>query len=240
MALPVIEAPIYSMELPMSKQKIKIRPFLVKEEKMLLTAMAGKEPQEISDIIIQIIQNCTFEKVDVKSLPLLDLEYVLIRLRAYSKGEDFELNVKCKAVVDGKICNHLSTYTENINDIVVDTSKIINSSIKLSDTVGIKLQPPKANLIATLSKANQVSDVTANTLVECIESIWEGDVVNYAKDQSREDMETFVDQLTSPQLEEVKKYIDSLPNIEIVVAHKCEKCGNEETLRVRGLYDFLG
>lgn len=239
MSLPIIEAPIYSLTLPMSKKKIKIRPFLVREEKMLLTAMSEDNPEELADTIIQILNNCTFEKLDVGSISLIDIEYMLIKLRAYSKGETFDINVKCKNEVNGKVCGHISEYEKNVKDIKVDTSGIKNEVIKLSKTVGIKLQPPKANLISVLAKKQKIENITDNTIIDCIESIWDGDNVMLAKDHKIKDLENFVGQLTTIHLEKIKGYINSLPSIEVKLDHKCEKCGNTETLTIKGIYDFL-
>lgn len=239
MTLPIIEAPVYSLTLPMNKKEIKIRPFLVKEEKILIIALASKEPTNISDAIIQIIDNCTFNKIDAKSLSLIDIEFILINLRSYSKGEEFEVNVKCKNVIDNEVCGHVSEYVRNISDIEIDIDNIIDPKIQLTENIGMKLQPPKVNLIKSISELKNNIDISEEGIAGCIESIWENDNVQYAKDQSMEDLVEFVSNLTSPQMEQIKKYIQSLPDIVVKIEHVCKKCGNKEVLTIKGIYDFL-
>lgn len=240
MALPTITAPEYTIHLPISDQDIKVRPFIVKEEKMLLTVMETEERSETADILLQVLNNCTFDKLDIEKLPITDIEYLLLKLRSFSKGEEFEIVVECNNTVDEKRCGHVNTYIKSINDIIIDKSTVVNETIKLTETIGIKLRPPRTVLIKELMGIKSEVDATMTGLLDCIESIWEGEEVMLAKDQSNEDLEAFIDQLTSEQMGEIKKYIDSLPQIEVIVKHKCEKCGNEETLNIGGLYDFLG
>jgi len=245
MALPIINAPEYTITLPISDKEIKVRPFLVKEEKMLLTAMTSEETSEVVDILLQVLRNCTLGQIDIESLPLTDIEFLLLKLRGFSKGEQFEINIICKNIVENENgvkekCGNKTTHSLDINDITVETKGIVNPVIELTDTIGIKLRAPRANLIKELMGIESDVDSSVTGLIECIESIWDGDEVMYTKDYKPEELEAFVDQLAGKQLEKIKTYIDSLPQVGIEVKHKCSKCGHEETLFIRGLYDFLG
>ena len=245
MALPIINVPEYTITLPISNQKIKVRPFLVKEEKMLLTVMTSEDASEVVDILLQVLSNCTLDKVYIESLQLTDIEFLVLKLRGFSKGEKFDISIKCKNMVENKetkeqeMCGNVTNYNLDINDITVNTKGIKNDTIKLSDTIGIKLRAPRAHLMKELMGVESEIDASITGLIDCIESIWDGEEVMYTKDYKSEELEAFVDQLTSQQLKQIKEYIDSLPQIGIEVKHKCSKCENKETLFIRGIHDFL-
>lgn len=245
MALPIIHAPEYTITLPISNKTIKVRPFIVKEEKMLLTAAESNEISETVDILFQILNNCTFDKIDINTMAITDIEYLLLKMRGFSKGEEFEIYIKCKNTVKNKKtdiikeCGHVNNYVLNINDIEISNKNNLDGSIELTDTIGIKMRPPSTNLIKELLGDNSEVDTTITGIIECIESIWNGDEVMYTKDFSNKEIEEFIDQFTRNQLQKIKDYIDNLPKISIKVDHKCDECGHKETLYVSGLNDFL-
>ena len=120
MALPKIDTPTYEITLPVSKQKLKFRPFLVKEQKILLMAMESGEKTVIENNIRQVLQNCALDAIDVEQLPLIDIEYYFLQLRARSVGEVVESKYKCENEVDGKICGHINDVSFNILDTQVE------------------------------------------------------------------------------------------------------------------------
>ena len=144
MALPKIDAPVYEIVLPLSKKKLKYRPFLVKEQRNLLMAMESKDYDTIEQNIKQVLHNCTLtENVDVDELPVIDIEYYFIQLRAKSVGEISENKYVCNNLVDGVECGSIMNVEVNLLDIEVVKDDEVKDTIKLNDTFTIKLNYPK-------------------------------------------------------------------------------------------------
>jgi hypothetical protein len=226
MALPVLQVPTYELTLPSNSKKIKFRAFLVKEEKLLMIANETGEESERILAITQIIENCTFGKLDAKVMPAFDVEYLFLKLRSKSIGESVNIKILCP---DDK-----ETYVEvtvNLDDIVCKKPKKNANVIKLDSTVGIILKYP-----GILTKS---SDSTVDAVSELIESIYDGDTVFDSVDFSQEEISKFVESMTQKQLQLIVDFFENIPKIGISVDVINPKTKIKSTVKLEGLDSFF-
>ena len=241
MALPKIDTPIYDLELPLSKKKIRFRPFLVKEQKNLLMAMEANDRESIENNIKQVLQNCTLTKgVKVEKLPVVDVEYYFLNLRARSVGEIVENRYRCNNEVDGKVCGNLMETELNLLDIKVSNLTENSDTIQLTDKISVKLKYPEFSIVGKLSKLNSATDVAFEMIADSIDYIFDGEQMYYAKESSREELIDFVESLNQQQFAKIEDFFANLPKIEKKIEMKCSKCGFEHKLDVEGLESFFG
>lgn len=241
MALPKIDTPIYDLELPLSKKKIRFRPFLVKEQKNLLMAMEANDRESIENNIKQVLQNCTLTKgVKVEKLPVVDVEYYFLNLRARSVGEIVENRYRCNNEVDGKVCGNLMETELNLLDIKVSNLSENSDTIQLTDKISVKLKYPEFSIVSKLSKLNSATDVAFEMIADSIDYIFDGEQMYYAKESSREELIDFVESLNQQQFAKIEDFFANLPKIEKKIEMKCSKCGFEHKLDVEGLESFFG
>ena len=192
MALPKLEVPTYELELPISKKKIKYRPFLVKEQKNLLMAMESGDAASIQHNVREILDVCTLTTgIDVEELPILDIEYYFINLRAKSVGETIESKYRCNNDVDGKECGNIMETVIDLTDIKPVFEKEINPEIQLTDTVVLKLRYPQFSVVKDSVDMDNITDVTFNMIANSIEYIYDGEQFYYAKETTKEELLEF-------------------------------------------------
>ena len=242
MALPKIDVPLFEIDLPLSKKKIKYRPFLVKEEKLLLMAMESAEEKTILDAIKQIVNNCSLESLDVDTLPISDLEYFFLQLRAKSVGEIVELQYKCNNIVKDetgaeKPCNNVVNFELNVLDIVPSTEGHSNK-IELSENLGMVMKYPSFSMVEDKENASEV-DKIMSIVMKCIDYIYDVDNIYYRKDVSNEELKEFVESLTQAQFANVQKFFETIPTLKKNVHFKCTKCGYEEDITIQGIQNFF-
>jgi len=241
MALPKIDTPVYELELPLSKKKIKFRPFLVKEQKNLLMAMESDDRDSIEKNIKQILQNCTITKrVDIEKLPVIDIEYYFLQLRARSVGEIVENKYRCDNVVEGQTCGNIMETSLNLLDIKVEGIKENNDVIQLTDKISVKLKYPEFSVIQKISKVDNMTDVAFRMIAESIDYIYDGEQFYYAKETATEELMDFLESLNQQQFSKIEEFFSNLPKLEKKVHMKCSRCGFEHNLDVEGLESFFG
>jgi hypothetical protein len=241
MALPRIDTPTFEVELPVSKQTIKFRPFLVKEQKILLMAMETNDKTSIENNIYQILENCILNKdVDINKLPMVDVEFLFLQLRARSVGEVVETKYKCENEVDGKKCNNSMETSFNILDLKVKMPEEKNDIIQLTDKVSIKMKYPNFGATKNIKKTESVTDTAFELLVECVNYIAEGDDIYYAHEVPKSEIMEFLESLSRAQFEKIENYIGNLPKLEKEIHVKCKKCGFDHNLDIEGLQSFFG
>jgi len=240
MALPKIDAPVYEIVLPLSKKKLKYRPFLVKEQRNLLMAMESKDYDTIEQNIKQVLHNCTLtENVDVDELPVIDIEYYFIQLRAKSVGEISENKYVCNNLVDGVECGSIMNVEVNLLDIEVVKDDEVKDTIKLNDTFTIKLNYPKFSIVSQAANIDNVSDFAFEMIASSIEYIHDGEQFYYARDSSKEEMIDFIEQLNQEQFLKIESFFSNLPKLKKDVDVTCKKCGYEHHIEVEGLESFF-
>jgi hypothetical protein len=226
MALPVLQVPTYELTLPSNSKKIKFRSFLVKEEKLLMIANETGEEKERILAVSQIIENCTFNKLDAKVMPAFDVEYLFLKLRSKSIGESVDIKILCP---DDK-----ETYAEvtvNLDDITCKKPKKNSNIIKLDESVGIILKYPGINTKTEGSTVDVVGDL--------IESIYDGDTVFDAVDFSKDEISKFVESMSQKQLQLIVSFFENIPKIGISVDVINPKTKIKSTVKLEGLDSFF-
>ena len=237
--LPKIEAPSYELTLPVSKKTIRFRPFLVKEQKILLMAMESGEKAVIENNIRQVLQNCALGELDVENLPLIDIEYYFLNIRARSVGEVVESKYKCENEVNGKVCGHVNDVSFNILDTQVIFPEQVEDLITLNGQVGIKMKYPEFSVIKKLENAETITDVGFELVIDCIDYIYDGDNLYYAHETSKEELIQFLESLTKEQFDKIESFVDNMPKLEKKINFICSKCGYNHNINVQGLDDFF-
>jgi hypothetical protein len=242
--LPKIDVPIYNVELPLTKKKIRYRPFLVKEEKLLMMAMESDDFKGVLTTIKQVANNCILDEVDVDDLPVTDMEFLFLHLRARSVSEVVELNYKCNNTVkndegNDKTCNHIVKLDFNIFDIKPTFDEKHSNKIELSKDLGIVMRYPTFESVEQIEDVDDIQKVFS-ILATCIDYIYDADNMYYAKDVTKEELIEFIDSMSREQFEKVKTFFDTMPKLKKNVEFKCGKCGYSENIEVEGIQNFFG
>ena len=241
MALPRIDTPIYDLELPLSKKKIRFRPFLVKEQKNLLMALESDDRESIENNIKQVLQNCTItEKVDIEKLPVVDVEYYFLQLRARSVGETVENKYRCDNMVDDKSCGNIMETSLNLLDIKIEGVQDDNDVVELTDKISVKLKYPQFSVLSKLSKLTDVGDITFQMIADSIEHIYDGEQFYYSNETPQEELLEFVESLSQKQFAKIETFFANLPKLQKKIEMKCSRCGFQHNLDVEGLESFFG
>ena len=236
MALPKLDVPIYEMTVPSTDEKIKYRPFLVKEEKILLIAMESGENEDIIQGVKQIVSECIFNKLKIGNLPMFDIEYMFLRIRAKSVGEVSKLKVLCP---DDK-----KTYANveiDLTEVEVQVDDSHNNKIELSDEMGVIMKYPS---IDSFSKAG-IAEINADNMIDvvatCIAQIYDkkGEEVFDSKDSTKKELVDFVEQLNTTQFADIQKFFDTMPKLTHTITVKNPKTKKENKVVLSGLNDFF-
>ena len=236
MPLPKLITPTYELELPSTDEKIKFRPFLVKEEKILLIAMESGKNEDIIQAVKDIVSECTFGKLNLGSLPMFDVEYIFLNIRAKSVGEVSKLNILCP---DDK-----KTYT----NIEVDLSKVQvqvgdehTNKIELTDDTGIIMTYPTIDSFSATGLQTINSKNMLEVIGSCVLQIYEqkGEKVYEAKDQTTKELSEFIESMNSAQFKKVQKFFDTMPKLKHTVTVKNPKTKKESEVTLQGLNDFF-
>lgn len=239
MALPKITVPEFEITLPVSKNKVTFRPFLVKEQKILLMAMESGESETIERNIKQVLNNCLITPLDIDNLPLVDIEYYFLNIRARSVGEVIESRYKCENVVDNKVCGNVMETQVNILDINISLPENINDVIKITDKIGIKMKYPNYSLISKLQKSETITDIAFELILDCIDYIYDDDNLYYANETPKHELEAFLETLTEKQFQKLEEFVDNIPKLKKQINVKCNKCGFDHKINIEGLDDFF-
>lgn len=241
MALPKLDVPSYETELPISKTKIKFRPFLVKEQRNLLMAIEANDSVTIQQSIRDILNNCTLtENVDIDSLPIIDIEYYFVQLRSKSVGEVVESRYRCNNVVNDTVCNNIMETEVDLSKIKVQQKEEINPEIQITDKVTIKLKYPQFGMVKDSLKYENANDITFNMIANSIEYIYDGEQFYYDKEAQPGEMLEFVESMNQEQFNKVEAFFENLPKLKETINLKCSKCGFDHTIEVEGLENFFG
>jgi len=241
MALPKLDIPSYEIELPISKKKIKFRPFLVKEQRNLLMALESNETSTVQQNIRDILVNCTLtENVDIDRLPIIDIEYYFIHLRAKSVGEVVESRYRCNNIVNDKECGNVMETNINLQEIKVTQEKPVEPEIKLTPKITIKLKYPEFGIVKDSLKYDDINQVTFSMIANSIEYIYDGEQFYYAHESTPEELLQFVESLNADQFKKIEEFFENLPKLREDVNLTCSKCGFHHTIEVEGLENFFG
>ena len=230
MSLSFIKVPEYDLTLS-NNNVVKYRPFLIKEEKVLLMAVESRDEAEMNNALINIVQSCTISKIDVTKLPVYDFEYLLLNIRGKSVGEQIDLKLKCpddeKQTVD---------YSLKIDDVKPDLNKKFERKIEFQKDYGVIMKVPT---IKHISNKKTLLDLSYGLVRDCIDQIYNGDEVFESADLSVKELDEFVEHLTTRQFNLIRKYFESLPVVSHLVKYKNPKSGKDFTMTLQGASDFF-
>ena len=237
MALPKLTTPTYELEIPSTDEKIKYRPFLVKEEKILMLAMESKETKDITQAVKDIVSECTFNKVDISNMPMFDVEYIFLNIRSKSVGEVSKLKILCQD--DGK------TYADvelDLNEVKVQVGDDHTNKIELTEDMGLIMKYPT---IDSFSETG-IRDINPSNMLDvistCILQIYEkkGEKTYDPKDQTKKELTEFIEQLNTKQFKDVQKFFETMPKLKHEITVKNPKTKKESKVTLTGLNDFFG
>ena len=237
MALPKLNTPTYELEVPSTDEKIKYRPFLVKEEKILMMAMDSKDNAQIINAVKDIVKSCTFDKVDVSTMPMFDMEYIFLNIRAKSVGEISKLKILCP---DDK-----KTYASvdlDLTKVEVQVGDDHTNKIELTDDMGLIMTYPTIDSFLD----SGIETITANNMLDiigsCVLQIYEknGEKVYQGKDQTKKELTEFIEQMNSGQFRKVQSFFDTMPKLTHTVKVKNPKTKKTSEVKLTGLNDFFG
>ena len=236
MALPKLTTPTYELELPSTDEKVKYRPFLVKEEKILMMAMESKSSADITQAVKDIVNECTFNKIDISSMPMFDVEYIFLQIRSKSVGEVSKLKLLCP--------DDEKTYADvelDLNQVKVQVGDDHTNKIKLNDGMGMIMRYPTIDSF----KESGIKNITATNMLEvistCILQIYEekGKKVYDPKDQTQKELTDFIEQLNTKQFKDVQNFFETMPKLKHEITIKNPKTKKESKITLTGLNDFF-
>lgn len=239
MALPKIEYPTYDITLPSDDRTITVRPFSVKEEKLLLMALETKNLDDVIKTVKQVINNCVVAgDVNVERLPFFDIDYLFIFLRAKSIGESVEVNLTCNNVLeDGNTCNKIFSTEMDVSNIEIDRPEDVIDEIQLNDVMGVKLKYP--NYAAMKRMEESEVDAKSVMISNAIDYIWDENGKHTSKESTKEELLEFVESLTEKDYKKLEEFVDNTPKFTVKLEAKCPKCGFEHKVRYSDFYDFF-
>ena len=232
MALPALSSPEFITEIPSTKQKIKFRPFLVREEKILYMALEGKDNTEILNAVITVLTNCILTpNIDIGKLATFDIEYLFLQLRGKSVGESIEIVLRH---TDSE-CKESVNVAVNLDDIKVQ-GEISDGKMMLTDDVGIKLKYPHAGEIIKIERVAEGQNVF-DSIAYLVDYIYDKETVY--NDYSIEEISEWLEQLNQEQFNKIISFMNNMPKLSHTIEWTCNACGEKETIVLEGLQSFF-
>ena len=237
MALPKLDLPIYELVLPSTKKKVKYRPFLVKEEKVLLIALESNDEKNIREAVVQLLKGCIQTRLKVDNLSTFDIEYIFLNIRAVSVGEQVEMKITCTDDGETEV-----GYTLNLQDVAVNFPKGHNNKIMLTDTTGVIMKYPAFNRFIDSNFAGKGvdQDNVLDIIAESIDQIFQGEEVFDQSTTSSKEFLQFVESLTNEQLTKLQQFFETSPRLEHKFKITNPKTGVESEYTISGLNNFFG
>ena len=237
MPLPKISTPTYELEIPSTKKKIRYRPFLVKEEKILIIAMESQSDTEIANAVKDVLSTCILTKgVKVDTLSTFDIEYLFLNIRGKSVGEDVEVLVTCPDDNKTKVPVRI-----NLDDIKIITHDDHKRDIKLDDSLLMRMRYPSINefIKSNFSTSEVKSEDTFDLIISCIEQIYNDEESWSTSDCTKEEMNDFLDQLNSNQFKEIEKFFDTMPKLSHTLTVNNPNTKVKSDVKLEGLAAFF-
>lgn len=250
MPLPKIDLPIFELKILSLPKPVKFRPFLVKEEKLLLMALQSSDEDSIFKTIKQVINNCLVDNVDIDKLPIFDIEYLFLNIRARSIGEKVETFFICRNVVGKEAdengvevdaeCKHLMPVNINVLDIKPPNDDV-PTKVYVTDKIGLQLRFPTLRTFKSIESMVSSPDNNAvfDMIYDCTEYVFDENGMYYVNESPKEEFVQFLESLTQEQFDRITAFFEDLPKIQHDIETKCEKCGFEHKLHLEGLNDFF-
>jgi len=236
MSLPTIVAPNYELTVPSTGKKIKFRPFLVKEEKILLLANETKDQDQILSAMKQIVSNCTFNEVDPEEAATFDIEYIFLQLRAKSVGESVEVNIKCTK------CDTPIPVRVELSEIQVIKEKNHTNKIAISDTMGLVMRYPNFKALQILQSSGGNAQNPTELLefvATCITSIYDNSQIYEGKEHTTNELVEFIENLPQGAFAKIMDFFTKMPVVSKDIVCECSKCKAVNKVTLKGAQDFF-
>ena len=241
--LPKIDTPIYEVKLISTGKVVKFRPFLVKEQKLFLMNTENDDVESTIKVIRQVLKNCVLSDIDIDALPVFDLEYLFMHLRARSVSEVVNLKYRCNNTIkddknEDKECGTINEISFNVLEIKPTITEGHTKKFQLTDKVSIIMRYPTFELMQK-SAGGEDADIIMDLIYASIEQVYDEDTVYHMKDSTRDEIIEFVDNLQQKDLENIRNFFDTMPKIEKKIDYKCKKCGYQENITLEGVQSFF-
>lgn len=235
MALPQLnDSPKYELTIPSTQQTVRFRPFLVKEEKVMLMAMESENQADILNTIVDTISACVVDQIDSTRFTTFDVEYCFLQIRAKSVGETVTLNLNCEE------CDTPNEVKVKVDDIKVDVPTVDNI-IQIDDRISVEMHWPtfdqvlKQNVFDGDSNVNQMFGLVRS----CISAILTEEERFDARDHKAEELDQFIESMNNEQFAKIQSYVEVMPRLSHEVKYKCANCSHDNTLVVEGMQNFF-
>ena len=234
MALPKLNNATYELTLPSTGEQVKYRPFLVKEQKALMIAQESEDDKQIENTLAQILNDCVLEDIDPYKMPVFDVEYLFLRLRGKSVGEKVTVRLLCpddeKTRVDVDI---------NLEEVDVQMSNDHTNVIRLTKDISLVMRYPRFEDMSGFDNESQTNSLF-DMIKRCVHEIHDGDTIHHRVDMSEKDLETFIESMSTQNLEEVSVFFDTMPKLIHIVKAKNPKTKKKVEIPIEGLQNFFG
>ena len=227
MNLPILETPTYELNLISVDEPVKYRPFLVKEEKILLTAMEGEDPVEIINAVKQILKNCTLADIDVEMLPTFDMEHLFLNIRSKSVGETSDIIIECEK------CNESIPINISLSDINPTIDENHTPQVKLNEKITIEMKYPTMENLSNYTQSDSSTEQTFQMIEKSIFAIYDNENVYYME------KETFINSLTQEQFLSIADFFNTMPTLTKDISYDCKDCNITNTITLSGLQSFF-
>lgn len=236
--LPKIEHPVHEVFLKSLGKNVRFRPFLVKEEKLLLMAKESDDIEEITKSIKQIITNCCLDNIDVDKLPTFDVEMFFLHLRIKSVGETAQMVYTCDNIVDSNACGHQTDFDLDLKNVVYEESEGHSNTIKLTDKIGVSFNYPSLNMPeAALNE--KFEDGGYELISQYLDFIYDDEQIYKRESVSKEELAAFFDNLSLNQVTQIKRFFLDAPKVVLKQELTCKKCAHVHNVNVEGILNFF-
>jgi hypothetical protein len=242
--LPKIDVPKYTLKLPSTGKKIEYRPFLVKEEKILLTAMETTEDDDMERAIRtatkHIIDNCTFGKINADKLPEFDVDFLFLNIRSKSRGEEVDMSFTCNNEVDGKECGEINSLKVMIDKVRVKFPEEDLTKVEVTEDIGIKFKYLTTGELGRYEQEKNNVTKLFKVIVDSIDYIYDDEKVYKGSETPKKELLEFIESLNDVVFEKINRFFNEKPMLNHVEKFTCKKCGYKHVIELEGLTSFFG
>lgn len=235
MPLPKLSTPFYELKIPSTGEKVRYRPFLVREEKVLLTALESESTEAILDAMCDVVRSCTEDKIDPTKYPMFDVQYIFLHLRLRSVGETVELSLPCTH--EG--CGGSIVYNLDLEKIKVNVPSEESRKFEVGSGVGVIFRYPSILDAKKYDTTDQNSSTLFSLMADCIETIYDETEVYQAKDHTHEELLTFLESISAKQLKKIMDMFENVPVLRHEISFTCPKCKKKVQYTLEGMEDFF-
>jgi len=234
MALPKLSNITYELNLPSTGEKLKFRPFLVKEQKALMIAQESEDDKQIENAFAQIITDCTFGELNAYTMPMFDVEYVFLQMRGKSVGEKIKLNLLCPDDEKTRVNVEI-----DLKDVDVQMSNDHTNIVELTDNIHIVMKYPTLSDMSGFDDKGQIQSIF-EMIKRCVNEVHDGEEVHNKVDISEKELDEFIDSMSTENFEKVSAFFETMPKLQHVVEVKNPKTKKKNEILIEGLQSFFG